>query len=457
MKTLPGTPGAVNILPQNEYSKTLKLAIPIALTQAGQLAVQIVDNAMVGHLGAVPLAGVAFGGNVFFFLFIFGLGLAMGITPLVGEAYAQGQHRKTAKILQNAVVLYLGLGIVISAIQLALVAIFPYMNQPAEVIAAGTPYYRYLAWSSIPLMLFFSFRQFLEGVGNTRVEMVITIFCNVMNVILNWIFIYGNLGFPEMGAAGAGLATLISRAMMPVMVIGYFAWNSSFRRYFSFYHNDNWSRRKVASLLSVGFPISLQMVLEGGSFAITGIMMGWLGTVALAANQIAISVTNMAFLIVLSIGSATTIRVSHAYGIQDFAAIRRIASSSYRIGLVWNVFMAIVFVSCRYLLPRIFTIDPAVIDITASLLVMVAIFQVFDGLQSTSLCILRGMQDVKATSVIAFISYILICLPVGYLFAFVFGVGPQGLWVGFVFGLAVAATLLMTRYRRILRRNAGSD
>lgn len=435
-----------------EYGKTMRLALPIALTQAGQLFVQIVDNAMVGHLGAVPLAGVAFGGNVFFFLFIFGLGLAMGITPLVGEQYAQGKHRKNAQILQNSVALYTLTGIIICAIQMAIIPLFGYMNQPAEVIATGTPYYKYLACSIIPLMLFFSFRQFLEGVGNTRVEMVITIICNVLNVGFNWVFIYGNLGFPAMGAAGAGLATLISRSLMPVMMICYFATNRSYRRYLWFYHNSNWSGQKVMSLLSVGFPISLQMTLEGGAFAITGIMMGWLGTKALAANQIALIICNMAFLTVLSIGLATTIRVSHAYGLRDFAAIRRITRSSWRIALVWNSTMALVFIVCRHLLPRIFTVDPALVELTGSLLIIVAAFQIFDGLQSTTLCILRGMQDVKATSVVAFISYLVINLPVGYLFAFVLDMGPQGLWMGYIFGLSIAAALLITRYRRIVAR-----
>ncbi len=437
---------------RTEYPKTLRLALPIALTQAGQLVVQIVDNAMVGHLGAVPLAGVAFGGNIFFFLFIFGLGLTVGITPLVGELYAQGKHRSSAQILQNSVGLYAVVGVLICAAQMAIIPLFGHMNQPAEVIAAATPYYRYLAWSIIPLMLFFSFRQFLEGVGNTRVEMVITIVCNLLNVGLNWVFIYGNLGAPEMGAAGAGLATLMSRSLMPLAMIGYFTFNQSYRRYLGFYHRHNWSGRRVMSLLSVGFPISVQMTLEGGAFAITGIMMGWLGTEALAANQIAILVCNMAFLIVLSIGQATTIRVSHAYGVRDFAAIRRVARSSWRIALVWNGTMAAVFILCRNLLPRIFTLDEGVIAMTGSLLIIVAAFQLFDGIQCTTLCILRGMQDVKATSVVAFISYIVINLPVGYLCAFVLGLGPQGLWMGYIFGLSIAAILLTTRYRRIVRR-----
>jgi MATE family multidrug resistance protein len=302
-------------------------------------------------------------------------------------------------------------------------------------------------------MLFFALRQFLEGVGNTKVAMTITIISNVVNILFNWVFIYGNLGFEAMGAAGAGLATLLSRILMPIMLMGYFAWNQSLRRYLSFYHTGGWSLSGVRAMLAVGFPISIQMTLEGGAFAATGIMMGWLGTEPLAANQIAILICNMSFLIVLSIGQATTIRVSHEYGSRNFVGIRRIARTSWAIGLVWNVFMAGVFITCRHLLPQIFTPDAAVVAITGQLLVMVAAFQIFDGAQCTALCILRGMQDVKATSVVAFISYIVINLPVGYLFAFVFAMGPRGLWMGYLFGLGIAALLLVSRYRRVIRRH----
>lgn len=439
---------------RTEYAKTLRLTAPIALSQVGQLVVQIVDSAMVGRLGAVPLAGVAFGGNVYFFLFFLGLGLTMGITPLVGELHAQGQHRKTASILQNSVGLYFLVGCFIVVGQLATVALFPYMNQPLSVLEAGTPYYKYLAWSSLPIMVFLALRQFLEGVGNTRIAMIVTVATNLLNILLNWVFIYGNWGAPAMGAAGAGLATLISRALMPVMMMCWFVWNRAFRRYLLFYDFRAWSRTRVRSLLAIGFPISAQMMMEGGTFILTGIMMGWFGAAAIAANQIAILVCNMAYLIVLSIGNATTIRVSHAFGLRDWAGVRRICGSSLRLALCWNFLMALVFVGLRGVLPRVFAVDAAVLDIAAVLLLAVASFQLFDGAQGILLSVLRGMQDVRATSVIAFFSYIVLNLPVGCLFAFWLGWGPSGLWMGYLFGFGLAACLLWARYRRILRRFA---
>jgi MATE family multidrug resistance protein len=438
---------------REEYSKMLTLAVPVVLSQVGQLVVQFVDNAMVGHLGALPLAGVAFGGNIFFFLFIFGIGLAMGTTPLVGEMFSQGRHRHSAAFLKNSIWLYLSIGVVICAVQFATIPLFGYMGQPAEVIEQAIPYYRYLAWSMIPLMLFAAFKQFLEGVGNTRVAMVIVIVSNVVNVIFNYLLIYGKGGFPEMGAAGAGLSTLISRVLTPVLVIGYFFWNNSLRRYLVFYNAQPFSRTKIRELLAVGVPISAQMTLEGGAFALTGVMMGWFGTVALASNQIAVTMSNMAFLIVLSIGSAVTIRTSHQFGVQNFGGIRRVASASVRIAVAWNAFTALLFISCRNLLPQIFTTDPDVIALTGKLLVFVGIYQFSDGLQVIFMSLLRGMQDVKATSIVAFLSYIVVDLPIGYLLGFVLGFGPEGIFMGYIFGLTLAAVLLGTRYRRIVRRH----
>ncbi len=439
-----------------EYSRTLRLAIPVTLSQAGQLVVQLVDNAMVGRLGATPLAGVAFGGTMIFFLFIFGMGIALGSTPLIGEMFAQGRHRISASYLQNSVLLYLLVGIGIFCLQWAAIPLLHHLGQPREVVEAAIPYYKYLMWSMIPFMLFSAFKQFLEGVGNTRVAMAIIILSNLINVLFNWLLIYGKCGFPAMGAAGAGLATLISRICTPILIIAYFLHNPSFRRYLAFCNLRGFSVARIRSLLEVGLPISAQMTLEGGVFAITGVMMGWISTVALAANQIAIVMSNTAFMIVLSIASATTIRVSHAYGVNDPAAIRRIASSSYRIGLVWNSFTILVFVLLRHWLPMVFTADAEVIRTTANLLIFVALFQISDGLQCISVGILRGMQDVRATVVIAFISYVVINFLVGYICAFVFGFGPEGLWLGYIFGLSIAAYLLNRRYRRLIARTEGA-
>lgn len=454
---------------RSQYAANLRLALPVMLTQLGQILVQFADNLMVGHYGGddpVPLAAVAFGGSVFFILFIAGIGVAMGLTPLVGELFAQGDRRISARYLHNAVVFFTLLGVAIAALQYALIPFMHRMGQPAEVVTEAIPYYRMLLFSMPFVMLFYAFKQFLEGVGNTKVEMVIVILCNIANVGFNWLFIYGNLSFPEMGAAGAGLGTLLSRMMMPAMMLYYFFTRPRYRIYLRGFSFGCLRRRSVGALLRMGIPISMQMFLESSAFVGTGIMMGWFGSipaggaeadaaygaVALSANQIAMTLGNCAFMIVTSIGAATTIRVSHCYGARRTGEMALASHASYHLVLAWNALAAIVFLTGRHWIPHLFTTNTAVIETAGALLALAALYQLSDGLQNVSVGILRGMQDVRAIAPIAFVSYWILNLPIGYLLGFVLGMGPQGLYVGFTFGLTVAALLYMARIRRSMGR-----
>lgn len=434
------------------YKRVLNLAFPVILSQAGQIMVQLVDNAMVGHLGAEPLAGVSFANSVFFMLFVLGTGMSLGLTPLVGEMYSVSNYRKSAAYLQNSILFYGLMGIGIFLMAMIVRPFMWYMGQTPEVVAQAVPYFTYVAISVIPFMVFASFKQFLEGIGNTKVAMAIIITSNVVNIIFNWLLIYGHFGFPEMGAAGAGLSTLISRILTPILIIWYFYKRDSFYRYFTLFKKENFSWQTIRSLVRVGSPISLQMFMEGSAFALTGIMMGWVGTVEMAGNQVASVISNLAFMIILGIGSAVTICVSHAYGQRNWLEIRRYAGTAYRLGLIWNVITALVFISLRYIIPLLFTSDERVIDMAAHFLVFVAIFQISDGLQANSVAIMRGIQNVKPIMVISFISYILISLPLGYFLTFHTAVGASGLWIGLIVGLSVAAVLYNASYRRRMKQ-----
>lgn len=434
------------------YGALLRLAAPVVLSQLGQVVVQFADNAMVGQLGALPLAASAFGGSVAFILFIFGLGISFGLTPIVGALYARNERREMAANLRNAIVLYTILGVVITLLQLAFEPLMYRLGQPAEVVDMALPYYRYMAWGMIPVMLYAAFKQFLEGVGNTTTAMVVVIVCNSLNIFMNWVLIYGNLGAPAMGVAGAGLATLISRVAMPLMMIAYFAVSRSVRPYVALMSQTRLQWRRVKHLLHIGLPIATQTTLESSAFVLSGIMIGWFGTVAIAANQITTTLSNAAFMICIGFSSAATIRVSHAYGARHWDDLQMSANSAYHIGLCWNLFAATMFIALRHQLPRIFTPDEAVVELTAALLVFSAMFQVVDCIQAISIGILRGMKDVNATMGIAFLAYIVVNLPIGYLFAFPLGMGPEGVWLGYVFGLGLAALLLNRRYRHSLRR-----
>ena len=433
---------------KDQYRQNLTLAIPVVLSQAGQVLVQLVDNAMVGRLGALPLAAVSFGGSVFFMLMTVGVGISLGLTPLVGVSYSQRDHSTSATYLQNSILLYGILGLILFGLSQALVPFMYHMGQPPEVVEMAIPYFNYLAWSLIPLLIFLSFKQFLEGVGNTRIAMTIIIVSNLANILFNYLFIYGKFGCPELGAAGAGLATLLSRIITPIWIILYFRRKSSFNRYFALFRWKHFAWKKIRSLLTMGIPIALQMFMEGSAFVLTGIMMGWIDTYQIAANQITSVISNLAFMIVLGISAATTIRISHEYGQGNLTALKRAATASYHIGLAWNIFTALTFILLRNYIPLLFTSDPETVRIASTLLLFAAIFQLSDGLQVVSIGILRGLQDVRIISVIAFISYIVINLPVGYLFAFTLGLGASGLWMGLILGLSTAAVLLIRRFRR---------
>lgn len=441
---------------RDQYKANLKLALPVVLTQVGQILTQVADNLMVGRYGGddpLPLAAVSFGGSVFFILFITAVGVALGMTPLVGELFVQGDRKRSAALLQNGILFYTLLGVAMAAVQYAAIPLLYRLGQPAAVVEMAIPYYRMLIYSMPPMMLFFAFKQFLEGVGNTKAEMAATIVANAANIGFNWLFIYGRFGLPEMGAEGAGLGTLLSRIIAPALMILYFCSRRRYRIYLEGFSPRRYSWATVGSLLRMGLPISLQMFLEASAFVGTGLMMGWFDKAeAISANQIAITLGNCAFMIVMSIGAATTIRVSHCYGERNIGELALAAKASYHLVLAWNALAALVFIALRGWIPTFFTTNAETIAITSQLLIFAALYQLSDGLQNVSVGILRGIQDVKVIMPIAFVSYWLLNLPVGYLFGFVLGMGPAGLYLGFSFGLSSAAVLMIARLRRDIRR-----
>ena len=438
------------------YADLLRLALPVMLTQLGQVVVQLCDNMMVGRLGALPLAGVSFGGTVFFIIFALAIGFTLGLTPLVGELFAQNRKEEVAGYLQNSIVLYLTMGVIFVALLLAAVPLMHYLGQPEEVVEVAIPYFRYLAWSVLPFMLFASFKQFLEGIGNTKVAMTIVVISNALNILLNWVFIFGKFGAPELGAAGAGLSTLIARSVTPVMMIAYFLSKKEFRSYFDYF---SWRKmmgitregnRYCKELFRVGLPIAGHLTLENSAFCITSLMMGWIGTVEIAANQITTTMANVAFMMVVGIGSATTILTSHAYGARDRAQIKAVSRASYTVGLAWNTITALSFILLRNHIPLLFTNDPEVVRTAGMLLIFCGLFQFSDGLQCISTGLLRGIKDVAVILRIALVAYVIINVPLGYLLCFVVGWGAPALWVGFIAGLTIAAVLLIRRFRRQL-------
>ena len=428
--------------------------MPIALSQLGYIVVQFADNAMVGSYGGddpLPLSAVSFGVMMSFVMFSLSMGVCLGMTPIVGEHFARGEYRRTAHYLQSSLVAFPLLGLLLMAMQLLSIPLLYRLGQPVEVVDMAVPYYRLMAYSLPAIMLYGSFRQFLEGIGNTVTPMVLALATNVVNIVLNWIFIYGNCGCEAMGVYGAGLATLIARWMLPVLAILYFIIKPKYRDYLKLfsrgvnYLKDSWR------LLSIGIPLAGQMLLEGSAFIVTSIMMGWFGAEALAANQVAMTYGNAAFMLTIALGSAATIRVSHCYGLGDHQQMRDVVISSTHLSALWGVIVFVLFIVLRGVLPRVFTPSSDIIAQASIMMIWVGMYQISDAVQGTLIGVLRGMQDVKIIAALSFVAYIVLNIPVGYLCAFTFGFGSTSLLIGYVVGLSTAAIAYGVRVYRNLK------
>jgi MATE family multidrug resistance protein len=433
------------------YRKNLVLAIPVIFSQIGQITVNLADNMMVGHVGTTELAAASFAINIFHLGMILGIGITMGLTPLVGQSYRSGNQRTLGIWLKNGLLVNFIIALLICLSMTTFVLFMNRMGQTKEVVQLAIPYYLIQVSSLIPLMIFFSFKQFLEGIGNTKIAMAITILTNILNIGLNYILIYGKLGFPALGLYGAGYATLISRILMPVIFLIVILNKPKFRVYLSGTFHTAFDRVKIRRILSIGFSIGLQMVIEILAFSLGAIMLGWISKEALAGHQVAISMAAMTYMISFGLAAATTIRVSHAYGDGDITELKHAIYASLHLVIAFMSTMGILFVLLRNHVPLLFTSDPAVIKAAATLLVVGAFFQVFDGIQVILLGALRGLADVSVPMYMAFFSYIVVSIPISYLFAFVFGFGYAGVWIGFVFGLSTAAVLFGWRLKNQLR------
>jgi len=433
------------------YRRNLTLAFPVILSQLGQVSVSLVDNAMVGRVGTVELAAASFANSVFMIGMIFGMGITFGITPLAGQTYGKGEIRQTTQWFKNGIFTYIIAGFFLTLIMLGVYFLLPYFGQSPEVTREAQPYYLWLCASMIPFVGFFTLKQFFEGIGNTRMAMKITLASNAVNVLFNYLFIYGKWGFPEMGLEGAGVGTFISRLIMPVLFLLIIMRNSRFRKYLILAHVQRIRKHDIVRLLKIGLPIAFQLIVEMLSFSIGAVMMGWLGVVELADHQVAIGLASFTYMISLGISTASTIRVSHMMGARDFAGMRNAANAAAHLVLSFMTFNALMFIALRFILPQIFTTDTAVIDLAAKLLIIAAIFQLFDGLQVVMLGILRGLADVKVPMFLAFIAYLCIGIPVSWVFAFPLNFGPSGIWFGYLVGLGVAGILFNFRFRKNLK------
>lgn len=432
----------------SHYSQLLRLSIPLVMTQAGQMTVQLVDTAMVGRVGTAELAAASFASNVYIVIMLFGLGIFLGVTPLVGQYRGAGDDRHVAEIIKSGFALSCLMVPAITMFAWSISWVMPFMGQPSAVIRMAIPFYKAMVISTIPFLVFTLLKQIGEGLGNTFVAMIVTIIANLLNIFLNYVLIFGNLGFPRLGLMGSGYATLTARALMPLLMFAGFAYLKSTGKYFSLVRTVKATSGDILKIFRLGLPIAVQLVLEVSAFAVSAVMMGWLGYIPLASHQVAMGLASFTFMLANGVAMATTIRVSFQLGTRKYEDMGRVAYSAFHLVLGYEILCCIIFMLFPRELARVFTTDARVVEVTASLLVVAALFQIFDGIQIVCLGILRGFGDVKAPMFISGVSYMVVGLAVSYICAFILRVGPTGIWGGFLAGLTAAAILLSFRIRK---------
>ena len=449
----------------NDYTKefryNLKLASPVILGMLGHTFVSFVDNVMVGQLGAAELAAVSLGNSFIFIAMSIGIGFSTAITPLVAEADSEQDFAKGKSVFKHGFFLCTVLGLVLFLMLLFAKPLMYVMDQPEEVVQLAVPYLDLVAFSLVPLIIFQAFKQFSDGLSLTKYPMYATIVANVLNVIINYILIFGKFGFPEMGIVGAAVGTLVSRFVMLFYLWWLLAKREKSKAYVTQIKFFKLKKQALQKLTNLGLPSALQMFFEVGIFTSAIWLSGTLGANAQAANQIALNLSSMTFMVAMGLSVAAMIRVGNQKGLKDFKALKRIAESIFLVGFVFAVVFALVFVIFNTMLPDLYVdlddpnnaVDTAeVVKIAATLLLAAAVFQISDSLQVITLGALRGLQDVKIPTVITFISYWIIGFPISCFLGKEEAYGSLGIWLGLLAGLTVAAVLLYMRFNYLTKK-----
>lgn len=435
-----------------EFGKNLSIAYPVMLGQLGHVLVGLADNIMVGQLGAAPLAAVSLGNSLVFIALSLGIGFSFAITPLIAEADGAGDIEIGKRYFHHGIIMCGINGILLFLLLLLAKPILYHLDQPPEVVALAIPYLEIVAFSMIPLMIFQAYKQFADGLSQTKYAMYATLFANVVNVVFNYLLIYGVWIFPRMEVEGAATGTLISRFFMLWFVWEILRRRPQFKAYFTWSRNEllNWNIFK--KLFSLGFPTALQMFFEVAIFTATVFLAGTLGTNPQAANQIALNLASMTFMIAVGLGVTATIRVGNQKGMGRFYDLRRIAFSTFLLVFIIEAVFAVGFILLKDWLPTLYIDNTTVILLAAQLLIIAALFQLSDGLQVVILGALRGLQDVKVPTLICFIAYWVIGFPISFFLGKADAWGSMGIWVGLLAGLSASALMLYLRFNYLSKK-----
>lgn len=437
---------------KQHYASILRLGLPIVVGQLGIVVVGLCDNIMVGQYATLDLAAASFVNSVFNIPILFGMGFAYGLTPLVGQFFGRKDKLKVGSLLRNSLLVNMIIGVCMTLIMTIVYLNIGRMGQPEEILPLIRPYFLLQLASLVFVMLFNAFKQFSDGITDSKTPMYIMISADLLNVVGNYILIYGKLGLPAMGVTGAGISTLVSRILMFVAFAFLFGFHPHYRRFLVGYRRSMYNRGEIGILNKMGIMVGIQMGLETALFSITGVMIGWLGSATLAAHQVVVSISTLGFMIYYGIGAAVSVRVSNYYGQGDIANVRHTAVAGFHLILALAISASTLFLLSRTTIGYLFTNSEEVIAIVTNLIFILVAYQFGDTIQITFANSLRGIGDVTSMAIISFIGYFVIALPLCYLCGFVFNWGIMGIWAGYPVGLTLTGIMLAARFFYMIKK-----
>ena len=434
------------------YKELTRLGLPIVIGQLGIIFVSFVDTFMVSRHGTNDLAAASFVNNMFNLAIIFATGFSYGLTPIIGKLFGKGKKEEAGGMFKNALLANGTMAMLLTAAMWILYLNIGNLGQPAELLGLIRPYYITLLLSIPFTLLFNAFKQFADGITDTKTPMWILLTGNVLNIAGNYMLIFGKCGLPELGLLGAGVSTLASRMAMLAISLVIFFRSNRLRAYAYGFLKTGIARVRQKELYLLGLPVAAQMGMETASFSLATIMVGWIGATALAAHQIMCTVGQLGFMLYYGMGAAVAVKTSNYNGMGDTINIRRTANAGFHLITVMAIITSVIVFTLRNHIGGVFTDDAGVAMLVAQLAIPFVLYQFGDGMQCNYANALRGIADVKPMMLFAFIAYFAVSLPAGYLFGFVLGYGLPGVWISFPFGLTSAGVMFYLRFRHTLKK-----
>lgn len=437
---------------KHHYRELLSIGIPVIIGQLGTIVLGFADTLMIGHHSTQELAAAGLVNNIFTLVLVSYMGFSYGLTPVIGRLYGMGHIGEIGRKVCNSLFANMVVGVLFTIAMIVLYFNLGRIGQPDELLDLIRPYFLVNLISVIFVGMFNTMKQFLDGLSHTKVAMWVMIGGNVINILGNWLLIYGVGFFPELGLLGAGISTMGSRIFMAFVMVGVVFFDKKFRHYRQDILRSSINKADFKEMNRLGWPVALQLAMESAAFTLSCVMVGWLGTVSLAAHQIMITISQLFYLVLSGMASAMSIRVSHFVGQKDFKAVRQNAYDGFRLNLMFSLVMGLPILLFRHHMGALFTDNAEVQTIVSVLIIMMMAYQFGDGLQYTFANALRGIACVKPMVTYAFIAYFVISIPIGYTLGFPCGMGILGIWIAFPFGLTTAGVLFWRRFEKEVRK-----